>query len=149
MIRRPSPILEQGIVTAGAPLLVFSLYLLFAGHNQPGGGFAGGLVAGTVVVLAWAAGGLGTVRRLVPIRSSALLGAGLVLAAVTGFASLVFGLGFLESGIAEFSLPAVGTVKAVSALAFDTGVYLVVLGMSVVLVRALGDETPLHGEEPR
>ena len=73
---RPSPILERGIVAAAGPLLVFSVYLLFAGHNQPGGGFAGGLVAGAAVVLAWSAGGPETVRRIIPVRPSALLGGG-------------------------------------------------------------------------
>lgn len=140
MNRRPSPILEHGIVAAGGPLLVFSLYLLFAGHNQPGGGFAGGLVAGVAVVLAWSAGGSQTVRRIIPIRSSALLGAGLVVAALTGFGSLLAGLGYLESGFLEISIPLIGKVKAGSTLVFDVGVYLVVLGMTLGLVRALGED---------
>lgn len=140
MNRRPSPILEHGVVSAAGPMLVFSLYLLLAGHNQAGGGFAGGLVAGVTVVLAWAAGGPGTVRRIVPVRSSALLGLGLVIATLTGFASLLAGGEFLESGYVERTLPLLGTVKVVSALGFDVGVYLVVVGMSLGLVRSLGDE---------
>lgn len=140
MNRRPSPILERGIVAASGPLLVLSLYLLFAGHNQPGGGFAGGLVAGIVIVLAWAAGGPVTVERIVPIRSSAVLGAGLTLAALTGFVPLFVGDGYLESAYVELELAGIGTVKAVSALAFDIGVYLVVVAMSLGLVRALGEE---------
>lgn len=140
MNRRPSPILEHGVVSAAGPMLVFSLYLLAAGHNQPGGGFAGGLVAGVTVVLAWAAGGPDTVRRIVPVRSSVLLGLGLVVATLTGFVSLVAGGGFLESGYLERTLPLIGTVKVVSPLGFDIGVYLVVVGMSLGLVRALGGE---------
>ena len=147
MMRRPSPILEQGVLVAGGPLLVFSIYLLFAGHNQPGGGFAGGLVAGVAVVLAWATGGLEMVRRFIPIRSSALLGTGIVVSAMTGFLSLASGLGYLESGFVELSIPLIGKVKAVSALAFDVGVYLVVVGMSLGLVRALGEERSPGGEE--
>ena len=140
MTNRPSPILEYGVLAAGSPLLVFSVYLLFAGHNQPGGGFAGGLVAGVAVVLAWSTGGLDMVRRIIPIRSSALLGLGIVISATTGFASLAIGLGYLESGYLELTIPLIGKVKAVSALAFDVGVYLVVVGMSLGLVRALGEE---------
>jgi multicomponent Na+:H+ antiporter subunit A len=142
---RPSPILEHGVVATAGPMLVFSLYLLLAGHNQPGGGFAGGLVAGVTVVLAWAAGGPDTVRRIVPFRSSALLGLGLVVATLTGFASLFGGSAFLESGYLEQTLPLVGKVKVVSALGFDIGVYLVVVGMSLGLVRALGDEPTSDG----
>lgn len=140
MNSRPSPILQRGVVAASGPILAFSVYLLFAGHNQPGGGFSGGLVAGVLVVLVWAAGGLETVQRILPIRSSALVGAGLVLAAGTGFVPLLLGGGFLESDYVEAALPLIGDVKLVSPLAFDTGVYLVVLGMSVGLVRALGED---------
>jgi multisubunit Na+/H+ antiporter MnhB subunit len=146
---RRSAILELGVAAAGAPLLLFSVYLLAAGHNQPGGGFAGGLVAGVVVVLAWSAGGEHAVRSLVPIRSSALLGTGLSLAAITGFASVLAGGAFLESGYVELSIPLVGTVKIVSALVFDTGVYLTVVGMTLALVRAIGlDEESAEGSAP-
>ena len=147
MSPRPSPILQRGIVAASGPILAFSLYLLFAGHNQPGGGFAGGLVAGVLIVLVWASGGPETVHRILPIRSSALVGAGLVLAAGTGFASNLAGLEYLESGYVEMAIPLVGKVKLVSPLAFDTGVYLVVLGMSLGLVRALGEDDPVDPEE--
>ena len=141
MNQRPSPILERGVVAAGGPLLVFSLYLLFAGHNQPGGGFAGWLVVGVAVVLAWSAGGPATVRRIIPIRSTALLGAGLVVSALTGFASLLAGYGYLESGFLELSIPLIGVVKGGSVLVFDVGVYLVVVGMALGLVRALGEDS--------
>jgi multicomponent Na+:H+ antiporter subunit A len=148
MRSRPSPILQRGVIAASGPVLAFSLYLLFSGHNQPGGGFSGGLVAGVLVVLIWAAGGSDTVQQIIPIRSSALVGFGLVLAAGTGFASLLIGNGYLESGYVEVAVPAIGTVKAVSPLAFDAGVYLTVLGMSLGLVRAFGDESTTSQETP-
>jgi len=137
---RQSTILEAGVVTVAGPLMVFSIYLLFAGHNQPGGGFSGGLVAGVSVVLIWIAGGTATLRRVLPVRSTVLMGSGLVVAAITGFAALLPGLEFLESGYIETSLPLFGEVKVVSALFFDIGVYLVVIGMALGLVKALGEE---------
>lgn len=141
-MRRPrsSPILSAGVVVVSGPLLMFSAYLLFAGHNQPGGGFSGGLVAGIAVLLVWAAGGIDSVRRVLPVRSHVFMGAGLSLAALTGFASFVPGLAFLESGYIKFHPPLVGEIKIVSALFFDIGVYLVVVGMAVGLVKALGEE---------
>jgi multicomponent Na+:H+ antiporter subunit A len=147
---RPSPILEHGVAATSGPLIVFSLYLLFAGHNQPGGGFAGGLVAGVALALLWAAGGTAMIRRVLPVRSTVLLGVGLLIAAGTGAASLVLGLGFLESGYLEIEVPLVGDVKLVSPLLFDIGVYFVVLGMSLGLIRALGEDeeiVPDGGEE--
>ncbi len=143
MIGRPSPILERGVAATSAPLAVFSLYLLFAGHNQPGGGFAGGLVGGVALALVWAAGGTTMIKRLIPFRSTVVIGTGLLIAAATGVASLIVGLDFLESGFVEIAVPLVGKVKFVSPLLFDIGVYLVVLGMSLGLIRALGEEDDL------
>ena len=139
---RPSAILDAGIIVASGPILVFSIYLLAAGHNQPGGGFAGGLVAGVAVLLAWAGGGTDLVRRIVPLRSSALIGTGLLISTLTALAPLVLDMGFLESGYVEFAVPVIGDVKLVSAVLFDIGVYLLVVGMSLGMVRALGESGP-------
>lgn len=144
---RPSPILSAGAEVVSGPLLVFSLYLLFAGHNQPGGGFAGGLVAGVAVLLVWVAGGVDEVRHVLPVRATVLMGSGLLVASATGFAALAPGLDFLESGFVEFEVPLVGTIKFVSALLFDAGVYLAVVGMALGLVRALGQEADNVPEE--
>ena len=143
---RQSAILDAGITVASGPILVFSLYLLAAGHNQPGGGFAGGLVGGVAVLLAWAGGGTELVRRIVPLRASALMGAGLLISTLTALAPLALDMGFLESGYIEFAVPAIGDVKLVSAVLFDIGVYLLVVGMSLGLVRALGESGPAEME---
>jgi multicomponent Na+:H+ antiporter subunit A len=145
VIGRPSPILSRGVSVAAGPILTFSLYLLFAGHNQPGGGFAGGLVAGVLIAVIAASGGVEAVRRFVPLRSTVLMGLGVTLASATGFASMLTGSGFLESGYIEFDLPLLGDLKIVSALVFDLGVYLVVVGISLSLIRALG--SPLADRE--
>ena len=139
-MNRPSAILEAGVIAVAGPMLAFSMYLLFAGHNQPGGGFAAGLVAGVTVLLAWAAGGTATVRRVLPLRSTMLMGFDLIIATLTGFGALVPGLTFLESGYVEFAVPVIGKLKIVSSLFFDVGVYLVVVGMALGLIRALGEE---------
>ena len=143
---RRSAILDAGITVASGPILVFSLFLLAAGHNQPGGGFAGGLVAGVAVLLAWAGGGIELVRRIVPLRSSALMGSGLLVATLTALAPLMLDLSFLESGYVEVAVPLIGDVKLVSAVLFDIGVYLLVVGMSLGLVRALGEFGPAEEE---
>lgn len=144
---RPSTILDTGIAVVSGPILVFSVYLLAAGHNQPGGGFAGGLVAGVFVMLAWAGGGTDLVNRIIPLRSSALMGVGLLVAALTAIAPLFFGLGFLESGYVAIDLPVIGEVKLVSAVLFDVGVYLLVIGMSLGLVGGLGEAEPSAEED--
>ena len=126
--------------------LVLSLYFLFAGHNQPGGGFIGGLVAGVTVALSYVAGGLDQVRALLRVRPWSVIGAGLVLATGAAIVPALLGGGPLAQDYITWSLPVLGTVKATSALVFDTGVYAVVVGMVLMAFEALGeDERP--GEE--
>ena len=121
-------------------VLVFGLYLLFAGHNQPGGGFVGGLVAGLAFVLRYVARGREDLGASVPVDPGVPLGLGLLLAGATGAASWLTGAQYLESGIVERDLPVLGHLKLVSALAFDVGVFLVVVGLVLGLLRTLGAE---------
>lgn len=139
---RPSLILDT--VTRGAfPLvLVFSLYLLFVGHNAPGGGFVGGLTAGIALVLLYTGGGIDRLRGVVGFGHETLLGAGLTLAGVTGLASLVLGEPFLSSAIIKTHPPLFGEVKLVTVLFFDIGVYLIVVGMVLALLTVLGAYSP-------
>lgn len=135
MTSRPSIILERGLAVASPALGVYSVFLLFSGHNRPGGGFAGGLVAGVVIVLGWLAD-----RRAPSIDGSALMGWGLAIGAISGFVSMAVGGTFLEAGVASFQLPVFGSVKVPSVLAFDIGVFLVVVGMVRTIVDALSEE---------
>jgi multicomponent Na+:H+ antiporter subunit A len=121
-------------------VLVFGLYLLFAGHNQPGGGFVGGLVAGCAFVLRYIAGGRGALAAAVPVDPGIPLGLGLLLSAGTGAAAWALGGQFLESDYVELDLPLLGIAKVTSALAFDTGVFLVVVGLVLGMLRTLGAE---------
>ena len=137
---RRSVVLETAVRLVFHTVLVFSLYLLLAGHNQPGGGFVGGLVAGLAFVLRYLAGGRSALREAVPVDPGVPLGLGLVLAAGTGCVALVVGGDFLESGVLSLDVPVLGLVKATSALAFDTGVYFVVVGLVLGVLRTLGAE---------
>lgn len=120
--------------------LVLSLYLLFAGHNQPGGGFVGGLVAGAAVALIYAAGGIDDVRALALVRPWTVLGFGLLIAAGTALVPLVGGEALLQHGKVEWDAPLLGHVKLTSTLMFDIGVYVVVVGLVLMVLEAFGDE---------
>jgi multicomponent Na+:H+ antiporter subunit A len=120
--------------------LVVSLYLLVVGHNQPGGGFVGGLVAGAAVALRYMAGGLDEVRRMVRARPWTILGAGVLISVLTAAAPLLFGGSILENGKVEVDLPLLGEIGISSALAFDLGVYLVVLGLVFMVFEAFGGD---------
>lgn len=137
---RNSLVLRTGVASVFHTAMVFSFFLLFAGHNAPGGGFVGGLVAGAALVLRYLDGGSAAVGNTLRVEAPVLLGSGLVLAGLTGTASLVAGSAFLESAKATFEVPVLGEVKASSSLPFDIGVYLVVFGVVLMVLRTLGAE---------
>lgn len=136
---RRSLIIDVAARSVVLSAFVLSIYLLAAGHNQPGGGFIGGLVAGAAVALAYVAGGLDDVRRLVPLRPWTILGGGLVVAAGSALVPLVLGHNVLDQDFVTFDIFLLGKVKATSALIFDTGVYGVVLGMVLMAFEGLGE----------
>lgn len=124
--------------------LLFSAFLLFAGHNAPGGGFVGGLVAVGALVLRYVANGVSEVDRVVPVPSATVLGSGLAIAMAVALGGFVWGDGFLASAKLEADLPVLGTLKLTTALPFDIGVYLIVVGLGLVVVRTLGAEADME-----
>jgi multicomponent Na+:H+ antiporter subunit A len=136
--RHRSLILEVATRVIFPLIMVLSAYFFFAGHNTPGGGFAGGLTAGLALVLRYLAGGRYELGEALPLDAGKILGAGLCLSAGTAFASILVGAPALSSALIEVDLPVLGTVKFVTALFFDLGVYLIVVGLVLDVLRSLG-----------
>ena len=132
MIASRSMVVRSGIRVASPLAVIVGMYLFFAGHNQPGGGFAAGLVFGAVVALRSVAG-LPTPQH--PVRLMALGG---VIAGLVAVAPLLFGHTLLDMVVVDAELPVLGKVKAGSALVFDLGVTLIVVGLLVAILSALG-----------
>jgi multicomponent Na+:H+ antiporter subunit A len=129
------------------PILIVSIYLLFAGHNLPGGGFAGGLVAGLALVARYMAGGRHELGAAAPIDAGKLLGAGLVLAVGTALVPIFFGQAALQSSFIEGEVWPFGHVEFVTSTIFDVGVYLVVVGLTLDVLRSLGAEVDRQQED--
>ncbi|PRX97341.1 MnhB domain-containing protein [Allonocardiopsis opalescens] len=130
-------------------ILVFSVYLLVAGHNRPGGGFAGGLVASMAFVLRYVAGGRYELAAGIPARPPVILALGLLLSGGTAGAPLLFGEPILRTHTWHFELPVFGEVHLLSALFFEIGVYLIVVGLVLSVVAALGARMEAEEEETR
>ncbi|RCS60757.1 Na+/H+ antiporter subunit A [Microbacterium sp. JB110] len=135
-----SLILEVVVRILFHTIIVISIYLLFAGHNLPGGGFAGGLVAGLALVMRYVAGGRYELGIAAPTDAGYMLGSGMVLAVGTAVAPMLFGLDPLTRAVWEAELPLVGHVEFVTSTVFDIGVYLVVVGLVLDVLRSLGGE---------
>ena len=112
-----------------AVMITVSLYILYRGHNEPGGGFVGGLVAASGFAIVALAEGTQAARRLLRIDPTILLGIGLCVALASGLPGLVLDHSFLSHQWATLGNLDIGT-----PLAFDLGVYLVVLGGVLSLV---------------
>jgi multicomponent Na+:H+ antiporter subunit A len=120
--------------------IVLSIYLLFAGHNQPGGGFVGGLIAASAVALRYIAGGLDEVRDMLWVPPWTFVAAGLALASGSAIAPMLFGDPPLDQFVFEWHPPVLGDVKLATAIVFDAGVYLIVVGLALMIFVGLGDE---------
>lgn len=121
-------------------MLVVSLYYTMRGHNAPGGGFVGGLIAGAAFMLHFLAGGQRFDRLSGVVSPETLIGLGLAVSLATSAAPLLMGGVLLESHIWFLDIPVVGEVKLVSSLFFDLGVYLVVIGVVLAVLVSLGIE---------
>jgi len=121
--------------------LAFSVVLLLRGHNEPGGGFIGGLVAACGIALYGIAHGIPAARRLLRLRPQTLISLGLLCAVLSGLAAVFAGLPFL-TGLWGGSVPTLvaGELKFGTPLLFDTGVYLVVAGVAMLMVFTLAED---------
>ena len=150
--RDRSPILTAAVDTIVPTMLVFALFMLFAGHSSPGGGFVGGLVAVAALTLRYIDSGVPGLRANLAVSPFVLLGLGILFSTATGTVPVVLGDTYLESNISEFSLPVIGAVKLTTPLFFDIGVFLVVLGSGLMLLETIGasstDALRTPGEEP-
>ena len=143
--RHRSILLEVVVRLTFHAVIVVSLYLLFAGHNLPGGGFAGGLVAGLALVGRYLAGGRYELGAALPLGAGVVLGSGLVIAATTAIVPMFLGSPPLTSTYWEAELWLLGEVSFVSSTFFDIGVYLIVIGLVLDVLRSLGAEVDRQG----
>ena len=119
-------------------LMLLSLVILYRGHNLPGGGFIGGLVAACAFVLYILGPGIDAARRTLRIAPTTLIGVGLLVAVISGLAGAISGDAFMNGlWFPGFSLPLLGNVHLGTPLVFDIGVYLVVIGFTLLTVFSL------------
>jgi multicomponent K+:H+ antiporter subunit A len=118
--------------------LLVSAYLFLRGHNAPGGGFIAGLVTGTAMLLQYVAYGSAWAHERLPWNYTSVIAAGLLIATGTGLASWAFGAPFLTSTFGYVTWPVIGKFELASAMVFDLGIYLAVVGVVMVIISRLG-----------
>ncbi|MBO8126084.1 MAG: Na(+)/H(+) antiporter subunit B [Firmicutes bacterium] len=121
-------------------ILIFSFYLLLRGHNAPGGGFIAGLMTSATFILLYLALGPGARKQILPLNFRAFIPVGLLISALTGLVPLAGGKPFLTSAFGYADLPVFGEIEWATAMLFDFGVYLVVVGVTMSIISVLGEE---------
>lgn len=123
-------------------ILTLAVYLFFAGHYSPGGGFIGGLVIASAFVLLYLTYDLETVQKGIPVDFKVVAALGVLLAVGTGFGSVLFGVDFLTQTSHTFSLPLVGEKELGTVTIFELGVALTVVGVVMTIITSIaeGDE---------
>lgn len=117
-------------------MVLFSIFVLLRGHNEPGGGFIGGLIAVSALAIYGIAYGVAAVRRAIVFHPLAIAGAGLLLATLSGLVSIFVGVPFMTGLWIYPSLLGV-EVPLATVMSFDVGVYLVVVGAITSIALAL------------
>ncbi len=144
------PLIMATFVRLLLPLaLLVSAFIFLRGHNLPGGGFIAGLITAIALIMQYLANGVTWTHARLPAHTHPWIAAGLVIALLTGVASWLFGRPFLTSTFGHPSLPLIGELPLASAMAFDLGVYLVVVGATLLILINLGMAHSVSHEEDR
>lgn len=145
----PHPLMLRTFAQIILPLtLLFGIYVFLRGHNEPGGGFIAGLIVASALVAQYMANGIEAAERRLQLPIHGIIGAGLLIALGTGLVSMVFGVPFLTSAFTHLDLPVIGDIEIASAIAFDLGVFLVVVGSTMLILLNLGRLTDHAIEHP-
>jgi len=145
----PHPLMLRTFTQIILPLtLLFGVYVFLRGHNEPGGGFIAGLIVAGALVAQYMANGIETAERKLHLPIHGIIGAGILIALGTGLVATIVGVPFLTSATWHFTLPVVGEIHLASAIAFDLGVFLVVVGSTMLILLNLGRLTDHAVEHP-
>ena len=125
-----------------------SIYFLLRGHHAPGGGFVGGLVMATGLITQFMVGGTVWVESRLKVYPLTLVGTGLLCAGSAGILAWPSGLPFLTARTFDLALPLIGKIHLSSVLLFDLGVYLLVIGATVLMLIALAHQSMRSPRKP-
>ncbi|MEK3852998.1 Na(+)/H(+) antiporter subunit B [Cytobacillus sp. FSL H8-0458] len=140
-MKEPNDIILHAVIkVAVVIILTFSINLFFSGHHNPGGGFIGGLGFSAALTLLFLAFDIETVRQNIPVDFKVLTAIGVLIAVFTGVGGIVFGAPFLTQTFDYFDIPVFGKTELATAVLFDVGVALAVIGTSMSIILSIGDD---------
>jgi len=137
--RDSHPVILQTFTRLMMPLMIMvAVYIFLRGHNLPGGGFIAGLIASVALIVMYLSNGIEWTQKRLTVDMHLVIGFGLLIATATGLVAMGLGYPFLTSAFSHIHWPIVGDFEIASAIAFDLGVFLVVVGATVMSLVQLG-----------
>jgi multicomponent K+:H+ antiporter subunit A len=137
--RERHPLILASLSRVLLPLaLLVSVFIFLRGHNLPGGGFIAGLITAVALILQYLASGVQWTQARLPLNYQGMAGLGVLLAGLTGLGSWLFERPFLTSAFGHFEIPLIGEIELATAMLFDLGVYLTVVGATLLMLANLG-----------
>lgn len=133
-------ILKTLASTTAVVIFLLSLYLYFAGHFNPGGGFVGGLLCTMAIGISMFTYGIETVQKIIPINYVYVTATGLILSIGTAISGVLVGKNFFKHHFTHCHLPLIGEVELHTAAVFDLGVYFVVVGVLMSVILSFGKD---------
>lgn len=146
----PHPMMLAMVSQSLLPLaLLVSAFIFLRGHNLPGGGFIAGLITSVAIIQQYIANGVMWIKPRMKLDYQWMIAGGILIATATGLGSWIFGKPFLSTWFDYFSLPLIGEFELASALIFDLGVYLTVVGAVLLILANLGKLTTTERVEEK
>ncbi|MEK5382780.1 Na(+)/H(+) antiporter subunit B [Niallia sp. FSL W8-0635] len=140
-MKKPNDIIIRSVTkVAVVIILTFAINLFVSGHHFPGGGFIGGLTFAAAIILLFLTFDIETVRKNIPVDFKVLAGVGVLIAVLTGVGGMAFGESFLTQAFGYFELPIFGKTELATAVIFDIGVALAVIGTAITIIMTIGDD---------
>ncbi|MEH7379346.1 Na(+)/H(+) antiporter subunit B [Bacillus sp. JJ1533] len=140
-MKEPNDVIIRSITKVAVIIIfTFAINLFISGHHHPGGGFIGGLTFSAGLVLLFLTYDIETVRQNLPLDFKVVAAIGVLIAVGTGIGSTLFGAPFLTQTFGYIELPVFGETELASAVLFDVGVALAVIGTSLTIIMSIGDD---------
>lgn len=140
-MKKPNDVIIRSVTkVAVVIILTFAINLFVSGHHQPGGGFIGGLAFASALILLFLAFDIETVRKNIPLDFKVVAATGVLISVLTGAGAMLLDRPFLFQAFGYFELPVFGKTELATAVLFDIGVALAVIGTSITIIMSIGDD---------
>ncbi|WHZ03577.1 Na(+)/H(+) antiporter subunit B [Neobacillus sp. YX16] len=140
-MKKPNDVIIRSVTKVAVVIIfTFAINLFISGHHFPGGGFIGGLVFASGLILMFLTFDIETVRNNIPVDFKVVAAVGVLIAVLTGVGGMVLDAPFLSQSFGYFELPIFGKTELATAVIFDVGVALAVIGTSMTIIMNIGDD---------